>query len=207
MAAVEPDRAELTHVTNHVTAGLAMFTSSVRGRTVINGLLTSWLNRVQEIEDATWDVFGAFDLSTAVGDQLDKLGRLVGLARGSLSSDSLYRVALAGWIRANRSNGNLTDLHAVATILYGDGAYSLDEYNFAAIVVVPDAPSEIGSDMALVVMRRARAAGIGMQVIAPAPSGTGFRFSASAETSETSADHGFSNTTQTTGGHLAGVQV
>lgn len=89
--------------------------SQFKGKTILAAELTSYLNRIQEIEDTLWDIIlgrslgvvlspGGVTLASASGIQLDTIGKIVGCPRAGLS-DTDYLVALAAQIYVNRSQG------------------------------------------------------------------------------------------------------
>lgn len=105
-----------TKNTNVVGLGLSRLISRYQGLPNITALLTSYLTEVQAAEDAAWDVFTLANISSAVGNALDLIGKIVGQAREGLS-DTQYRVAIGLRILANRSNGRVPDLLKIASTL------------------------------------------------------------------------------------------
>jgi len=200
----EPDRVDaLTHVTDHVASGKALLTTMFR-KPVAQALLASWLTQVQSVEDAIWQIFGAFDLDTATGDQLRKVGALIGLAPDGLSDD-LYRRALRAWVIANRSRGRDANLHALAAAALDGEGYDLSAWSPANLVVTPVVPVDIGAELFARILRRATADGVGVQLVAPVDDSSTFAFSLDSETSTTSSSRGWADASQTTGGHLVGA--
>ena len=108
-------------IVDHVPVGLDLLIEQYKGRPRIEGLLSSWLNRIQELEDAIWTVIDGRIIDTAVGVQLDTLGKLVGQLRGS-ETDEAYRAFIRARIRANRSLGHPGDLIAVTMLATGFSA-------------------------------------------------------------------------------------
>lgn len=69
--------------------------------------------QIQELENTSAQVYTSFYVDTAVGDQLDILGRIVGEARqGRL--DAEYRAAVKVRILVNSSDGKIEQLLAIA---------------------------------------------------------------------------------------------
>lgn len=200
----EPDTvAALTHVTDHVAGGKALLTTMFR-KPLIQALLASWLTQVQAVEDAIWQLFGAFDLDTATGDQLVKLGALIGLSSDGLSDD-LYRLALRAWVRASRSRGLDADMHAILEDAIDGAGYDLTNWAPANVVATTVVPVEIGDDLLARILRRATADGVGVQLVAPVDDSSTFAFSTDSETSTTNSTRGWADASQTTGGHLVGA--
>ena len=65
---------------------------------------TSIAARMQELENALWQLFTERGVDVAVGDALDKLGALVGVARDGLLDDD-YRRLVNARLLSNRSDG------------------------------------------------------------------------------------------------------
>lgn len=109
--------------TTQVQDGLARLIDQYRGRPKIEGILTAYLRRVQEIENALWAAYDArlLTATTPVGVHLDTLGALVGEARQGRGDDD-YRAAIRIRIRANRSTGTANDVIEVASLLPADNA-------------------------------------------------------------------------------------
>lgn len=195
--------AEIAHTTDHVTAGKALLTSMFRSRLVIDGILASWLHEVQAAEDALWAILNAYDITSAVGEQLATLGALVGLSGDGLTV-AQYRLALRAWILANQSNGTADEIGAMLAILLDGVVFTLTEHQPATAVVDLTLAPDIGTSIVLRVLRRAKAAGVKLQLVAPVDDDD-FRFSSDGETASSSSTHGFADADQTTGGRLVGA--
>lgn len=83
--------------------------------------LRAVLASVQDVENALQQLFRERRIDTAVGEQLDVLGRLVGQKRNGLSDDD-YRRYVRARIAANRSNGSYEDLIKVTGLVLDDDA-------------------------------------------------------------------------------------
>jgi hypothetical protein len=78
--------------------------------------LRTGVGQVQEVEDALWQLFNAFDLETGEGAVLDLIGNLLGERRdGRLDAD--FRAALRARILVNQSDGRLESMLAVLVAL------------------------------------------------------------------------------------------
>jgi hypothetical protein len=71
----------------------------------VKGLLKSFTENLQFVEDSLFQLLDERGLYTAIGEQLDVLGRIVGEDRYG-RSDEPYRVALIGRVTANNSDGS-----------------------------------------------------------------------------------------------------
>jgi len=101
--------------TDHVVRGLARLLQQYQSSPYLRGLLTSYLNRIQDLENALWEVILYRLLPNASGIQLDKLGKIVGRGRGSLN-DSNYVLAIQAEIAINRSDGTPDQMINIATL-------------------------------------------------------------------------------------------
>lgn len=95
--------------TSHTTQALALLVDQFKGRPVIEGILASWTNRVQALENALVAVATARLLAGAVDAQLDSLGDLVGEPRKGRAND-IYREAIRLRVKVNRANGKAEDV-------------------------------------------------------------------------------------------------
>jgi len=118
--------AEPIHDTDHVAEGVDRLTSQykhalesrspdVYKRPVIYGILRSWLNRVQALEDNAWSVITGRLLDDATGIRVDVIGKLVGEKRNG-KSDADFKQIIRLRIRANRTQGRTTDLVDLAIL-------------------------------------------------------------------------------------------
>lgn len=81
----------------------------------VQQLLSVYVDESQELEDVYWDIFNSRILDTAIGDQLDNLGKIVGEPRNA-RADVDYRAAIRIRIRVNRSQGKAIDVIDVCTL-------------------------------------------------------------------------------------------
>lgn len=98
----------------------------------LQGALAAFLDDIQSIEDVTLEVLAGIWPLTAVGDQLDVIGAIVGQPRGELT-DAEYRIMVLGRIFVNRSNGTIPEILELLEILGVD----------SDVLVVEGAPAEI----------------------------------------------------------------
>lgn len=190
------------HETAHRTGGLALLPHVFRDAEKLRALLGSYLDQVQEVEDALWAIRSA-TLAEATGDALDQIGELLVWPRGALGDED-YRAVLTQVVRCNSSAGTPEELLAILGAIMGVAGGTLDEYFPAAVLVTPGAVPSLGTLILHRLLQRARAAGVKLHtIVLPAVPSTVFRF-ATGEALESSA-HGFGDIAETTGGHLAGV--
>ncbi len=102
----------------------------------MEAMLASFTDRIQELEDAAWEVADYLLLKNAFGVVLDKIGKIVGRSRRGLEDDD-YKIALRARIRINRSFGRPEDLIAVARLsLPSDFTFVYGEAYMAVLVLV-----------------------------------------------------------------------
>lgn len=106
----------ITHKTDHIEDALSLLLGQYQGRLRLEAWLASYIRRVQELEDATWDVINKRLIDNAEGAQLDIIGKIVGEDRAG-KEDPLYRLYIEARIRVNRSSGRPRDIIEVARIL------------------------------------------------------------------------------------------
>lgn len=85
----------------------------------ITRLLTAWLSGVQDVENVLQQLYSNRSIDTAVGYQLEVLGRLVGQGREGLSDD-IYRRRIRARVSANRSKGTISEIIKVADLVVND---------------------------------------------------------------------------------------
>lgn len=120
---------EGTYVLNedHVLEGISHLIEFFRYGPRNQAVLTAILDQVQELENAFWVMQFAFDPNSASGDQLLKLGAIVGepqLGR----TDEEYRAAIRVRIKINRSNGKAAELYEIGLLMLPDVLQTITEY-------------------------------------------------------------------------------
>lgn len=126
---------KITEDNAHEAEALAALLEQFIGKTNIEEMLSSYVQEVQELENVLYSLFDEKLLDTAVGAQLDLLGRIVQEPRRS-SDDEVYRKLIRGRIAANRSSGTIPELLNLLTIISEiDDEYILREYFPASLTV------------------------------------------------------------------------
>lgn len=166
-------------------------------------LLDILLAEVQLVEDANWAMHNAFDVDTAVGDQLDIIGRDVGELRND-RDDTDYRVAVKIRILINQSDGKLEQLIDIVTAANPDLDSEAREAYPAAILFrwYGAFPTLTPADLVRL-LRQAKFGGVRLQAVIRNPD-TGFIWGAVADAGSVSS-HGFSKVDGTGGGVLEDV--
>lgn len=112
---------------NHVAEGLAYLTDQYKNPAnvpILQGLLSVYLRRIQDLENVLWQIVNTRILANApTGDQLTQLGNLVGQPRGAFNDTNLLAAILLR-ILTNKSNGLANDIiNMVAAISTGGWSY------------------------------------------------------------------------------------
>ena len=133
-------------------------------------LMTAIGQVAQTLEDLGLDVAQETVLATATGVQLDKIGELFGVARGSFN-DTLYRLAIIAKGAALTSSGTVDELINILQVMFtGASVNVIDAPPANLIAVVSSSPL----DLAIVafvasIFLPAIAAGIGSVFVATDP--------------------------------------
>ena len=132
-------------VVDHSALGVARLIWQYRSlQPRLQGALAAFLDDVQSIEDATLEVWAGIWPLTAVGDQLDVIGAIVGQPRGSLL-DAPYRLMVLGRIFVNRSDGTTPEIYELLNVTGYDVDSLVRDYYPAAVwvrVVGVDYPTQ-----------------------------------------------------------------
>ncbi len=125
----------LAAITDHVERGLAHLIDQFKGKPRLEAWISSYLEEVQELSDAAWEVLVLRLIDQATGEQLTVLGRLVGQPR-TIADDDRFRVFVRARIAANKSHGRWNDILLVARLLLnGASAYTLTAFYPGALVL------------------------------------------------------------------------
>lgn len=126
----------LAAITNHVERGLGRLIEQFKGKPRLEAWISSYLEEVQELSDAAWDVLISRLIDSAVNEQLVVLGRIVGQLK-TTTDDERFRVLVRARIAINKSNGRWNELLRIIKLLLGDGVpYGLTPYYPGALVLM-----------------------------------------------------------------------
>lgn len=119
----------------------------------------------QQVEDLLWQIKGAFDLDTAVGEQLDWLGRRVGERRQGRADDD-YRAAVRARRFVLRSRGRVSDFYKVALALLPSATVRVqDFYPFAVVVSLTAVLGAVTPATIAAMLRRTKRAGVRLDLL------------------------------------------
>lgn len=161
------------------------------------------IGEVQELEDANWLTHTSFDFETAVGDQLDIIGKLIGERRND-RTDANYRVAIAVRVLVNSSDGKLEQLISIISTADSTLTSEAREVYPAGIMFrwLGTFPTLTAPDLVRL-LKQAKAGGVKLQAVVRNPT-TGFRWGTVAAAG-TAATLCFSKVDKTGGGVLEEV--
>lgn len=185
---------------------LATLLEQHRNKPRKEGLLSALVSPFQELETVFWDLLTKVNINEGEGDQLDLVGKWLGVKRYGLS-DTTYRVRLRVEILVRASNGTVNDLLRImvaALALQTGVTPALEEPSpatgLARIIgtVPPGMPQEI-----LGFLNRARP--LGVKLFLQWEYDEAFTFSDSLS-EEADSSHGWGDSTNpATGGAFSGV--
>jgi len=189
---------------NHATEALANLVSQFQGKTYLAGVLTAFVNQIQELENVCFELLSQRWLDNAEGAQLDGFGSIVGEAREGRTDDD-YRLAIQARILLNLSSGTPEDIIALARALTDGSSVLLAQYfpaYFTVEILEPLASAAIAEKIASFI-EEASPAGVGSGLIYTlSPVGEDFTF-AEADIPTSSTTQGWADDAQTSGGYWA----
>lgn len=149
------------HITNHVALAQGRSAERLKDKPRWLSLVKVFAARVQDLEDALWQLFVDRTKDNATGAMLDIIGRIVGQNRNGYGDDD-YRVFINARILANRSSGSIPEVLAVLrTLIPLPSALTLIEEGPASFVVrVGGVQTYAYMAFVATFLRSARAAGV-----------------------------------------------
>lgn len=111
-----------TEITNHVQQALGRLLQQYKGRALIAGFYTAFVDQIQDLEDAIFALDSGRQIwngstTPAIGAQLDAIGTVVGIARNGLD-DQQYILFIFGKIAENFSDDTVQSVLAVIGYLF-----------------------------------------------------------------------------------------
>ena len=138
-------------IEDHVTRGLDRLLQRYKESPNLNGLLSSLMQPLQEIENQAYKLYTERSIYTAIGFQLDGIGKIVGLERED-RDDEDYRAALIIQIQINKAGGEpesiitaIRQLYKTEEISYADVYPANYEVHFISGVIIENAKALINS--------------------------------------------------------------
>jgi len=105
-------------------------------------ILGSFVDQVQELEDALQEFQIKRSLDTATGEQLNKIGILLNAPR-TITDDDNYRSILYAKIAEYYSDGTINDLIDILLLISGCIDVSIEEIGRATIIITINQPASI----------------------------------------------------------------
>lgn len=149
------------------------------GKPRIAAWLISYLQEIEGLETAIFDLLDGTKIDNASGVLLDTIGKLVGVARSPVSeTDENFRAKIKARIRANRSNGTEPDIAAVASLLLlgTTATWHLGRVLFGNWITF-QGPIPFNHATLIAELRKAKAGGFFLNALANSSTDQGLRFS------------------------------
>lgn len=211
----------LSYIDTHAEDALARVATQYKDSTRLKGLIEVNADQWQLIDDALWQLaterylYSDAEINdvtvnyVAVGEQLDVLGRILGLTRQNMADDD-YRAALKAQVKVLHSSGTAEELIGVFHCVEPDATITITDYPPACFTLTLSDPITVPeSAVYLKFIRRARAAGVrGILCWQHVEDSNSLILSDAAAYPETSATTGLGDATdETLGGYLSGAQA
>lgn len=105
--------------TEHIAEAQANLLEQFKDKTNFDATLKAFVQQIQETEEAGFQLLNDRYLGTAVGEQLDGIGQIVGEERKG-RSDADYEIGIRARIQLNVSEGTIEDIIGLVIALAGD---------------------------------------------------------------------------------------
>jgi hypothetical protein len=159
MPTAAPITEPLRRVEDHCADGLALLLEQFKDKPRLAAVLCAFLQQIQELDAAAWQLLTERSIDAGVGAQLDVIGRIVGEPREG-RSDTDYRPFLRARILVNRSSGLTEEILTIVRVVLGDVPIALrEEFPAAFTVRVADALA-ISPSTLISLLQQAKAAGV-----------------------------------------------
>ncbi len=152
------------HEEQAISLLIPFFRQGPRNREVLGAVV----EQVQDLEDAIWSLYDAFDLESATGNRLDLVGKILNERRAN-RTDEQYRTFLRAVVLANRSTGRRDALYAVMLAMDADSEPALrDIYPATIEATMATTGDALPADVVLL-LRRAKAGGVKLFLVVGPP--------------------------------------
>ena len=169
--------------------------------------LEAILDEVANLERVGFQILTETWPLTAIGEQLDTIGAIIGEPRGE-KSDDLYRLFVLARILVNRSSGTFPEIIDILEII---GYPTIDVAEFWPCEIRVSVAGQLYGDEVADLIADTKAGGVTLRwVWSDVPAADTFQFANVLGDDDTDADSGFGDlgeVTQTTGGQFAGGGV
>lgn len=165
----------LTHAVDHVARAQGVLLSQLRDKTRFMKFVEIFVRPLQELEDVFWALIVNRRLATAVGVQLDVIGKIVDEPRGGLN-DTDYRAVLRVKGRVLRSKGTADDLIEIAQLMLGVTPFMYDEFYPGTVVISLLDEPVFSAALLTKFLRKAKMGGIRLNVVGGIEGSGTFRY-------------------------------
>lgn len=124
----------LSEKTNHVSEAIDNLIAQFKDKPNFQAFITSFVNQVQELEVALNDLITERTLDTAIGEQLDGIGEILGEDRQGRNDDD-YRTALRAKVLLNIGSGTPEEIIEMISYLTDGKSNEVTEYFPAAFTL------------------------------------------------------------------------
>ena len=197
----------VTLKTTHAAQALGRLLEQFKNKTDLAAWLSTYIAEIQEVENMLVSLNTERTLDSAVGVQLDGIGRIIGQARDG-QTDDVYRIRIKARIALNLSSGTVEEvLTIMGLVLDGCTFWWTSRPPASYVLDVHGATTTADAVEAAAIMGEASAAGVNSQLVYSESSDADtFTFS-SGDTEEASTAQGWADDAQTTGGFWADVET
>jgi hypothetical protein len=150
----------VNRIESHSAEALERLFEVFKAKPKMRAFVTALCGPAQRIEDALYQILTERYLDTAIGIQLDTLGKIIGQPRNGLS-DTDYKRYLRARVKVNRSSGLTDQLLTIARLIVNDDDAAITfvpSYPAAGTVEVTGIPFDTATAAVLVEFLRAAAA-------------------------------------------------
>ena len=119
---------------NHALEAINRLLTQYKSATNIKALIDAFMEQVQEVEDSLQTFPTARALATATGAQLDGIGEILDLERGTFD-DAVYRIILYAKIAEYNSNGTINDIINMLILCSGCIDVTINEIGQATMMI------------------------------------------------------------------------
>lgn len=134
---------------------LKLITSEYADKPNYNSFVEAFLNLLIPSNNCLLSFDTIFNIDQAVGDQLDKIGEIIGVGRElplsdpdipPVLTDNLYRIVLKARIYTNFWDGTMKGLTDIIDVTFPDVAYQVvdgQDMSMQLVIIVPDADQSL----------------------------------------------------------------
>jgi hypothetical protein len=202
----------ITQFTEHEELSQTRFLDQFRNSVDLKAYMKGLATQIQDLENAAFEVILERVLPTAVGEQLNALGAIVGQPR-TTSDDAVYQVQIQARIAINLSDSTPEDLINVGLLIFlstGETFFIREEWPAQTRVTVID-PIVVDPALAAALLESTDPAGSRLLFsYSPSPTSSRLRFTSTTTPNTPSGQRGAGSAAgfgDSLGGHTGGLLV